>query len=63
MFSGGQPHTAMCVGDGINICAYELGPSGATNVVLNDVGTCCGRGIWWCDFDKACHCDVCVDLA
>lgn len=23
VFSGGQPHTAMCVGDGINICAYE----------------------------------------
>ncbi|CAK9054460.1 unnamed protein product [Durusdinium trenchii] len=23
VFSGGQPHTAMCVGDGINLCAYE----------------------------------------
>lgn len=23
VFSGGQPHTAMCVGKGINICAYE----------------------------------------
>ena len=34
VFSGGQPHTAMCVGDGINICAYELGPSGATLVLM-----------------------------
>jgi len=23
VFSGGQPHTALCVGDGLNICAYE----------------------------------------
>ncbi|CAE7557096.1 unnamed protein product [Symbiodinium natans] len=23
VFSGGQPHTAMCVGDGVNVCAYE----------------------------------------
>ena len=28
MFSGGQPHTAMCVGDGINLCAYESDPLG-----------------------------------
>ena len=25
VFSGGQPHTALCVGDGVNICAYEPG--------------------------------------
>ena len=25
VFSGGQPHTAMCVGDGVNVCAYEPG--------------------------------------
>ncbi|CAJ1328041.1 unnamed protein product [Effrenium voratum] len=23
VFSGGQPHTALCVGDGVNICAYD----------------------------------------
>lgn len=23
VFSGGQPHTALCVGDGLNVCAYE----------------------------------------
>ncbi|CAE7163027.1 unnamed protein product, partial [Symbiodinium necroappetens] len=23
VFSGGQPHTAMCVGDGVNVCAYD----------------------------------------
>ena len=59
MFSGGQPHTAMCVGDGINICAYELGPEGSYQWKMWGLA---GLNFGWCDFDKACHCDVCVDL-
>lgn len=35
LFSGAQPHTALCVGDGLNVCAYEsLVPANAEAVGL-----------------------------
>eukprot|EP00927_Polykrikos_kofoidii_P018687 TRINITY_DN1868_c4_g1_i1.p1 TRINITY_DN1868_c4_g1~~TRINITY_DN1868_c4_g1_i1.p1 ORF type:complete len:491 (+),score=99.05 TRINITY_DN1868_c4_g1_i1:28-1473(+) len=55
VFSGGQPHTAMCVGDGLNISAYEsFLPANAeamdTLVRTNTPSAHC-KGCWMDDED------------
>jgi len=55
VFSGGQPHTAMCVGDGLNVTAYEsivpAHPEALGLLVRSNTKECHWRNCWMDDVD------------
>lgn len=55
VFSGGQPHTALCVGDGLNISAYEsfvpAHPEAVGVLVRSNTGNAHWKNCWMDDDD------------